>query len=382
MRICFLSSAHPKFDKRVFQKEAVSLVETGFDVVHLAPDDAEEEEKVQGVTVHTYPRRSGLWGRFVQSLNLYRRAAKINADAYHANEVDSWIIAMALKLFRRKRVVFDVHEFYPSMLAESRAPAPLRPIARLSIRLLYRLLAPRTDAIVFANRYIAKDFKGINARYVMIENFIGRNVLAGMKILSSNDTSSDDDPIRIVHTGLIAQDRGSIVILDALKQLGDVNVCVDIIGKIVDMPAETYRAMAQEKGVADKLNFLDWMPVEDLRKHLANCHIGLILFQPNGDTNTYGLPHKLFDYLAAEIPVIASECSLYIGSILKEFDCGITVQSDDPTAVATGIRRLVEDEALRKKLGESASIAIDDGYNWETEAAKLTDLYTDLAKGS
>ena len=117
MRVCFLSAKHSPLDKRVFDKEAASLAQHGFEVVHLAPQTGAAEWVQRQVRLVTYapPRRT--FDRLLQLPRLYRLAARVNADCYHCNEVDSWLVGVLLKLMRGKKVVFDVHEHYPSMFA-------------------------------------------------------------------------------------------------------------------------------------------------------------------------------------------------------------------------------------------------------------------------
>src|SRR6266581_8025639 len=125
--ICFLSSEHPPFDKRVFDKEALSLSAAGYMVIHLCPGDG-KSKAVDGVSIRTYVRGPGWRGRFFFLPRLYRLAADVNADCYHCNEVDSWFVGVMLRVRKGKRLVFDVHEHYPGMFAERYFPALLQPL--------------------------------------------------------------------------------------------------------------------------------------------------------------------------------------------------------------------------------------------------------------
>ena len=97
MKICFLSSTHSLSDKRVFEKEAVYLAKAGFHVVHLAPGDGATAYK-KNVELVTFQRKRGLRGRLLLLPRLYRRAVEIEADCYHCNEVDSWLIGVFLMI--------------------------------------------------------------------------------------------------------------------------------------------------------------------------------------------------------------------------------------------------------------------------------------------
>lgn len=173
MNVCFLSSAHLPHDKRVFNKEAVSLAAAGFDVTHLAPG-TEAQTITNGVKVVTYRPPSGLLGRLLRAPQLYRLAARMQADCYHCSEVNSWFVGVLLKLLRGKKVIFDVHEDFPSTFAESRFPRWLHPLAAGMVRLVYRILTPFTDRIVLAKRSVGRDFRHAEHKQVLAENFAQR----------------------------------------------------------------------------------------------------------------------------------------------------------------------------------------------------------------
>src|SRR5438046_1598742 len=117
MKICFLSSMHPALDKRVFYKEARGLSRAGHDVVHLAPGTGEDWVE-DGVRLSTFGPSKGLLSRIMNMKSLYRRARMVRADVYHCNEIDSWMVGAAFRVFSGSKFVFDVHEHYPEDFAE------------------------------------------------------------------------------------------------------------------------------------------------------------------------------------------------------------------------------------------------------------------------
>src|SRR5579872_3118789 len=173
MRICFLSSLHPPTDKRVFEKEAVSLAAAGFEVVHLATGPNTDSVK-KGVRILTEPALSGLAGRILNGPKLLLRAWKQHADCYHCNEVDSWMIGVILKLLTGCRIVFDAHEAYPEEFAEGRFPKPIQPLVTASVRILLRILLPITDKVVLAKESVAGDYPDPSKR-VLVRNYVSVN---------------------------------------------------------------------------------------------------------------------------------------------------------------------------------------------------------------
>ena len=103
---------HTPYDKRVFEKEARSLAVAGFSVTHIAPGDG-LELITHDVRIVTYAGKKGLLGRVLQLRMLYKIAVSVGADVYHCNELDSWLIGLALKAFHGAKCVADIHEHYP-----------------------------------------------------------------------------------------------------------------------------------------------------------------------------------------------------------------------------------------------------------------------------
>lgn len=378
-KVCFLSSAHPKFDKRVFKKEAVWLANAGYDVSHICPDETAQETTAEGVTIKTYTRRGGLVGRVLNAPRLFKLARAEKADALHANELDSWLVALAVKLFTRTRVVFDVHEFYPSMFAETRMPRALAPAAEGAFRLMYRVLGPATDLIVLANRYIRSDFPAKADNIVNVENFAVLETANIMKA-KTKPPRGDTDPFRLIHVGLMAVERGSVVIPQAISKLPRGSATVHMIGNMTDMSNDAYRAKIKAEGTDAGVHVVDWLTYENLIEELVASDAGIVFFQSGSETNAYGLPHKLFDYMAAGLPVLVSTHAKYVAEIVSEADCGLIIDSEKPDEIVTAIQRLIDNPEEARRLGDNGRKALFDKFNWDGEFRKLTDFYGTLGK--
>jgi glycosyltransferase involved in cell wall biosynthesis len=94
-------------------------------------------------------------------------------------------------------------------------------------------------------------------------------------------------------------------------------------------------------------------------------------------------PVKLFEYMAAGLPVVASNFPLW-KEIVEGNRCGITVDPLDPKAIAQAIEYLLAHPEEARQMGENGRRAVEEKYNWEKEAEKLLALYKELvdsAKG-
>lgn len=122
--ICMVTTFHRPNDSRIYHKEARSL-QANYDVVIIAPDETEPySEDITtdyddgGIKIVKIPKPKGL----LRSLTMFRRqilrtAVRENCDIYHCHELDSLLISILIKTMRHKKLIYDVHEHWPSALA-------------------------------------------------------------------------------------------------------------------------------------------------------------------------------------------------------------------------------------------------------------------------
>lgn len=374
MRICFLSSKHPPDDKRVFFKEARSLARAGHDVVHLAPGFGDSRDQ-DGVRLEIYQSGGRLRDRLLSLFRLYRRAAGIDADAYHCNEVDSWVVGVLLKILRRKVVVFDVHEHYPSTFAYVHLPRCLAGVGATAIRLVFRVLVRFTDRLVYAKRTVAEDFPGAADRAIVVLNCA---TLDDDKLDDSPPYRPDARYITAIHVGLINRERGWPQLVEAMRLSKTPNLRLKIIGVCTDSSKDEFKRAFAADDLADRVEIHEWVPFEEMMALVYQSHIGLVLFQPGHQNHVYAMPHKMFDYMKARLPVILPEFAVEVAPIIEEEECGILVDPSSPRQIADALDRLAADAELRARFGENGRKAVFRRYNWEKEVEKLLDMYREL----
>lgn len=368
---------HPPRDKRVFDKEAISLVKAGYTVSHLCPGTEDEAGLYEGVQIITYDRPSGLVARLFQVFSLYQRAKRINAEIYHCNEVDSWGIGVALRLMRRSRCVFDVHEHYPSTFAESRFPRWSRGIVERFVRGIFRILTPFTDRIVLAKETVADDFRCDPKKKVLVRNY---TPLEGIRFSVNGPIRWDEGqgPFTIVHLGLFSRVRGWPEVLKALSHMRHQNVHLKVIGTINDGSRDDFDRAIEKYDLQGRVSVWDWMPFTEAFQHLSTAQAGLVAFQPGILNHVYAMPHKMFDYMAAGLAVVLPDFAVEVAPIVRETGCGMLINPSNPDAFATVLDALIDDPDLVVQMGQKGQVAVQDRYNWEAEASRLIAMYEDL----
>lgn len=377
MKICILAVLHPPFDKRVFHKEAKSLVNAGHDVHFITPSDT-PVPATDGVTFECIPARFSTKERLKNVWRLLRMGRRTQCDAYMAVEPESWVAALVLKLVTGRKVVFDVHEHIPSSFANY-FPAHLRPMISVLTTFAMRQFARFTDEIVLTRASLEEPFMGLQTPRTLVINT--NHLQPPCADISSALREKYADRPTIIHQGLFGDVRGSYQLLDALdivrKDVPDLK-CI-VLGKYAYGDEAKFRDTIRKRGLTNVVDLIDEVPFHEVPAYIAVSKVGLILFQPIGLVHTLGMPHKLFDYMREGVPVVVPEFALEIRRIVNETKAGILVDVTDPADIAAAILRLLTDCTLAETMGRDGRKAIEENYNWAADERRLLDVFERVA---
>ncbi len=107
---------------------------------------------------------------------------------------------------------------------------------------------------------------------------------------------------------------------------------------------------------------------------------GIVLYQQAAN-HVASQPIKMFEFMAAGLPVIASDFPLW-KCIIEDNQCGICVDPTDVVEVRTACERLLENAAEGQAMGRAGRNAVLEKYNWDIEKSALLGLYQELEKGA
>lgn len=367
-RVCHISTAHHGLDVRIFHKECVSLASAGFNthLVICASDADVQIAALKGVNLHQLKVPSGRFARMLfQSFNCYKLGRRLNADIYHCHDPELLPFAMLLAL-SGKKVIYDAHEDLPKdILSKEWIKNWLRVPISKSAAALEWIGARFFLSVVTATPFIAKRFEEINRETLDINNF---------PLLGELDEQVpwDDKAAEVCYVGGIGRVRGIAEVVQAMGQVQS-GVRLNLCGRFTEPVVEqACKAMPGWQAVNEH-GFVDRAGV---RQVLGRSVAGLVTLHP---VINYldALPVKMFEYMAAGIPVIASDFPLWREIVLGN-QCGLCVDPMDPAAIAKAIDYLVQHPDEARKMGENGRRAVLERYNWSVEEAKLLGFYKQI----
>jgi glycosyltransferase involved in cell wall biosynthesis len=373
MKVCLLSSVHPCFDVRIFQKEAHSLAEAGYEVIVVGIADF-REQTVDRVRVLGLPQPRSRALRPVNWFRILQITWREKADLYHLHDPELLLVAPIIKALTKRPIIYDVHENYPEdILTKEWIPGALRRIISGIFRVFEDVVVKFVDGVVVVNEHLAQRFAR-HGRVVKVANY------SRPERFTKQEPEGDEKGSKpyFVYTGRISDDRGIHECIEAVASLGDENVALICAGRIGHVSNPKLRALLDGSQATASFQFLGLLPFADIPPLLKGAVAGLLCLQPTPN-NLLGTPNKLFEYMSAGIPVIASDFP-YVREIVSETDCGLLVPAEDPAAIAKAMAQLLRDPGKARRRGRNGLQAARERYNWQAEEKKLLSLYGVLLK--
>jgi glycosyltransferase involved in cell wall biosynthesis len=368
-KACFLTTVYPSpFESRIFHREAKALAEFGYQVVLITQHH--REEVVDGIRIVPLPKPKNRLDRMTRlTMKAMLLALREAADVYHLHSPELIPLGLLLKLLNR-RVIYDAHEaFSEKILSKDWIPSWLRPLVSKAFGIFESLSTKCFDHVLTADAFTRHGFNGKNV-----------TVLANYPLLElvSQDKCKTRQVARrtvLVYVGGLARDRGLHVMLEMMELLNSREVELHLLGNFEHH---------EDEEIVKKLEYvkyLGFVPLAGVYGHLAECDIGLALFQPvpayfYAGENT----NKLFEYMASGLPVVGSDFP-NLKKIIEGNQCGICVNPSQPKEVARAVSLLCEDSQTRIAYGENGRRAVFKEYNWRKERQVLLDVYNRVLQG-
>lgn len=362
MKICHLTSVHQPLDVRIFHKECSSLARAGYNVFILHPGKLNEVKN--GVTVIGLSLEvKGRLQRMTTVVDkIFERAIELNASVYHLHDPE--LIRIGKKLLKKgKKVIYDAHEDLPRQISgKDWIPSGARKVVSSLVEKAENNFVRKTTAVVAATPFIASRFRKINSNTIDVNNF---PIIEEFK-----KSSKERNRNEICYIGSISRIRGIFELVTALEKT---NVTLNLAGTFEDK--ETEAGLKKLKGWS-KVRFHGYVGRDAVNEILCSSSIGIVTLYPQVNYLD-SLPIKMFEYMAAGIPVISSDFP-YWKKIVESVKCGVTVNPKNSDDIAAAVNNMIANIQQMQQFGMNGRKAVEEKFNWKNEEKKLIQLYESL----
>lgn len=360
-RVCHITTAHRRHDVRILQKQCVSLASHGYDVT-LIVNDKLPDETFKGVRiVSTGLKSHGMKARVSSLRKVFNQALDLKADVYHLHDPELLIVAVWLKL-KKKKVIFDYHEDYPELFhTRTWIPRPLRFIVSNAYRLAEYMVNMQIDAIVTVTPDMLLRFKRLGDKAYLVTNY--------PRLHSTR--RQHHDQFRLCFAGGTDPQWSHELIIRALDGIEGVEYQI-----ASPKESEHFKSLRALPAWDKSVKFLGQLNRQEVAELYARSDVGMTLLANNtqvGRRGTLGNT-KIFEFMSARLPIICSDHEVW-QEIIDEYHCGIAIDSEDLSAIRQAIIYLRDHPEEGKAMGERGRQAVEEKYNWATQERNLLQMY-------
>lgn len=368
IKVTHLTSAHSRYDTRIFLKMCSSLAKNKTYEVTLVVADGNGDECKNNVHIIDIGEKQG--GRISRmtttTKKILEKSLELKSDIYHLHDPE--LIPLGVKLKRlEKKIIFDSHEDVgKDILSKEWIPALLRK----SIASIYdryeRYACAKFDAIITATPFIRDKFLNINKNSIDINNF---PILGEL----SNSVKWEDKKDEVCYVGGIAKIRGIKEVVQAMHSVG--NIRLNLAGIFSDKDVE--KEVKNYDGWKN-VNELGFLNREEVAIVLGSSKAGIVTFYPLLN-HIDAQPNKMFEYMSAGLPLITSNFPFW-KEIVEGNKCGICVNPLESKEIADAINYIISNPKEASQMGENGRKSVLEKYNWGIEEKKLFETYEGLRK--
>lgn len=208
-------------------------------------------------------------------------------------------------------------------------------------------------------------------KFKVVANYV--NIEEYLKMLTEYTVEKKECCFTVTYIGAFDIHRGLESVVKAVSDIYKVipNLKLVLVGRGKNL--ELLKQIAEQSGMSDNIVFEGWQPHSKLPAYINASDVCIIPHLKTKHTDNT-IPHKLFQYMLFEKPVVATDCNP-IKRIVESENCGLIYESGDSKGFASKIIELFNDRDKMKVMGKLGKEAVLKKYNWNETSKNLINMY-------
>ena len=306
--------------------------------------------------------------RWIRTLDFYRRAIAVVREQrpalIHCNDYNTMWVGVAARLLGSGAVVYDAHELWPDRNGRSEPRWWLLACEFLFVRAATRAITASPGyAEVMARRYRIPT-PGV------IRNIPDASRLPAAVRTQNGDSPSGGADRLALYVGALTTGRGLELSIMALSRVEDARL--RLVGPARPAYLKQLVELARTEGVTDRVEFAGAVSPDELLEAIREASVGLALIQPICLSYRMSLPNKVFEYVAAGLPVLGSELPA-ISALVNEHRIGLLAEPGEVDDVAAKLGEMLKPD--RNSVFRAAAREAAETLSWDHEAQRLATEY-------
>jgi len=357
-------------DRRV-DKTCNALVQAGFDVLLVGrklPDSLPLPQRAYQMHRMGLLFKRGPLFYMEFNIRLFFLLLFKKVELLYSNDLDTLLPNYLLSRMKSVSLVYDSHEFFtetPELVN--------RKFVQGIWKRIEKAIFPKLKDVITVNESISDlyyDLYGVKVN--VVRNISLAPVYESIK--SREELGLPENiPIILLQGAGINIQRGAEEAIEAMRYLDNVILLIIGSGDVIDI----LKHMKDEMGLGDKVIFLPKMPFDRLFHYTANATLGLTLDKDTNINYRFSLPNKLFDYVNAGTPVLASPL-VEVKKIIDKYQVGETIENHDPKHIAKRITEMISDNEKLKVYRQNCHKA-SEKLTWQNEQKVLMKIFEKYA---
>ncbi len=307
----------------------------------------------------------GMWFYILFQWRLLWFLLRHKADVYVANDLDTLWPNRFVSRLRRKPLVYDTHEIFTEV-----PELVNRPFKQKLWRILESRIFPKLTHVMTVNESIAAWYeKRYGVCPKVVRNMPRLNVPPPAMLTRTEAGLPADKAIILMQGAGLNIQRGAEEAVLAMQYLQDAVLLIIGSGDVLPVLKELVKTHQLE----EKVIFTGKLPPDELRARTRLADIGLTLDKDTNLNYRYSLPNKIFDYIHAGIPVLASDLP-EVKRIVNDYGVGQVTATHDPEKIAEALQQMLHSpmhETWKKNaLAAAAELC------WEKEEEVIKGIFT------